>query len=63
MDAIISPGYAPLVLHLGLHSLPTTHYMKYFPRYNGEGGVTIEEHMVSFYSFVDNFSIAMQMCG
>jgi hypothetical protein len=31
--------------------------MKYILRYNGEGDVTIEEHLVSFYSFVDNFNI------
>jgi hypothetical protein len=57
MDAIIAARYAPLVLHVGLHALPTTYYMKYFPRYNGEGDVTAEEHLVAFYSFVDNFNI------
>jgi hypothetical protein len=31
--------------------------MKYFPRYNGEGDVIVEEHLVSFYSFTDNFNI------
>jgi hypothetical protein len=31
--------------------------MKYLPRYNGEGDVTAEEHLVAFYSFADNFNI------
>ena len=31
--------------------------MKHLPRYNGEGDVTVEEHLVSFYSSVDNFNI------
>jgi hypothetical protein len=31
--------------------------MKYLPRYNGEGDVTVEEHLVAFYSFANNFNI------
>jgi hypothetical protein len=57
MDAIIVARYAPLVLPVGLHALLATDYMKYFPRYNGEGDVTAEEHLVAFYNFVDNFNI------
>jgi hypothetical protein len=57
MDVIIVARYAPLVLLVGLHALPTTYYMKYLPRYNGEGEVTTEEHLVAFYSFADNFNI------
>jgi hypothetical protein len=57
MNAIIASRYAPLVLPVGLHALPTTYYMKYLPRYNGEGDVTVEEHLVAFYSFADNFNI------
>jgi hypothetical protein len=57
MDAIIVSRYAPLVLHVGLHAFPTTNYMKYLPRYNGEGEVTIEEHLVDFYTFADKFNI------
>jgi hypothetical protein len=57
MNAIIASRYAPLVLLVGLHALPTTYYMKYLPIYNGEGDVTVEEHLVSFYSFADNFNI------
>jgi hypothetical protein len=57
MDVIIAARYAPLVLHVGLHALPATNYMKYLPRYNGEGEVIVEEHLVAFYSFADNFNI------
>jgi hypothetical protein len=57
MDAIIAARYAPLVFPVGLHALPTTYYMKYLWRYNGEGDVTVEEHLVAFYSFTDNFNI------
>jgi hypothetical protein len=57
MDVIISARYAPLVLHVGLHALPATDYMKCLTRYNVEGDVTTEEHLVAFYIFVDNFNI------
>jgi hypothetical protein len=57
MDVIIVARYAPLVLPVFLHALPTKYYMKYLPRYNGEGEITVEEHMVAFYSFADNFNI------
>jgi hypothetical protein len=57
MDAIIFARYAPLVLPIGLHAFPTTNYMKYLPRYNGEGEFIAEEHMVALYSFADNFNI------
>jgi hypothetical protein len=57
MDSIIVARYEPLVFHVGLHALPTTNYMKYLPRYNGEGDVTVEEHLVAFYNFAYNFNI------
>jgi hypothetical protein len=57
MDVIIAARYAPLVMHVGLHALLAIDYMKYLPRYNGEGDVTAEEHLVSFYNFADNFNI------
>jgi hypothetical protein len=57
MDSIIVARYAPLVLPVALHAFPSIDYMKYLPRYNGEGEVTVEEHLVAFYSFADNFNI------
>jgi hypothetical protein len=55
--SIIATRYAPLVLPVGLHALPTIYYMKYLARYNGAGDVTSEEHLVAFYNFADNFNI------
>jgi hypothetical protein len=57
MDAIIAARYALLVMHVALHFFPTTYNMKYLPRYNGEGEVTVEEHLVVFYIFANNFNI------
>jgi hypothetical protein len=57
MNFIIVARYAPLVFPVGLHALLATYYMKYLPIYNGEGDVTAEEHLVSFYIFGDNFNI------
>ena len=57
MDVIIVAKYAPLVLPVRLHALPATDYMKYLPRYNEEGDVTAEEHLVAFYSFAKEFNI------
>jgi hypothetical protein len=57
MDAIVAARYAPLNLPQVLYAFPPNDYMKYFPRFNGEGGVTVEEHLNSFYSFADNFNV------
>ena len=57
INAIIAARYAPLVLPNNLNPFPTTDYMKYLPRFNGEGETTIEEHLIAFYKFADNFSI------
>jgi hypothetical protein len=57
MDAIVAARYAPLILPQVMYAFPPNDYMKYFPRFNGEGGVTIEENLSSFYSFADNFNV------
>jgi hypothetical protein len=57
MDAIVAARYAPLVLPVALHAFLATNYMKYLPRYNGEGEVSVEEHLEAFYIFADNFNI------
>jgi hypothetical protein len=57
MEAIITTRYAPLVLPQNLNAFPTGDYMKYLPKYNGEGDITVEEHLVEFYNFSDNFNI------
>ena len=57
MEAIIIARYAPLVLPQNLNAFPTEDYMKYRPKYNGEGDMIVEEHLVEFYNFPDNFNI------
>lgn len=57
INVIIAARYAPLVLPNNLNAFPTTDYMKYLPRYNGEGEVTAEEHFIAFYNFANNFAI------
>jgi hypothetical protein len=57
MDAIVAARYAPLNLPQFMYAFPPNDYMKYFPRFNGEGEVTTEEHLNSFYSFAYNFNV------
>jgi hypothetical protein len=49
--------YAPLVLPQALYAFPDGDYMKYLPRFNGEGDVIVEEHLACFYSFAENFNV------
>jgi hypothetical protein len=57
MGAIVATKYEPLILPKVMYAFPPNDYMKYLPRFNGEGGVTAEEHLNSFYSFADNFNV------
>jgi hypothetical protein len=57
MDEIVTTRYAPLVLPQVMFSFPPNDYMRYLPRFNGEGAVTAEENLSSFYIFADNFNV------
>jgi hypothetical protein len=57
MDSIVASRYAPLVLPQLMNSLPPRDYLKYMPKFMGEEHITVEEHLVSFYSYVDNQNI------
>jgi hypothetical protein len=57
MDQIVAARYAPLVLPQVMYAFPPNEYMKYLPRFNGDGLVTTEENLSLFYSFVDNFNV------
>jgi len=57
MEAIIATRYAPLVLPHPLNSLPADGYLKQFPKFTGEGDITVEEHLEPFYSFIDHHVI------
>ena len=48
MDAIVAARYAPLVLPQPMNVLPAGDYLKYMPKFNGEGEVTSEERLVDF---------------
>ena len=58
MQQIVATRYVPLVLPQPLHPLPQGDYLKYHPKYTGEGeGVSAEEHLVAFNSYADNHNI------
>jgi len=57
MDSIIDARYAPFVLLQPLNSLRDGGYLNQFPRFTGEGDITIEEHLASFYSYANNYVI------
>jgi ribonuclease HI len=53
MAEILAARYAPLVLPQPMNALPATDYLKYMPQFTGEGDVTAEEHLASFYRFAE----------
>jgi uncharacterized small protein (DUF1192 family) len=57
MDAIVAARYAPLILPHPMNPLPTGDYLKYMPKFTGEGDITAEEHLAAFYSYADNLNI------
>ena len=58
MELIVATRYVPLVLPKPLNALPQGDYLKYLPKFMGEGdGMTVEEHLVSFYNYADNQNI------
>jgi hypothetical protein len=57
MDSIVAARYAPLVLPHPMNPLPAGDYLKYMPKFSGEGDITAEEHLDSFYSYEDNLNI------
>jgi hypothetical protein len=57
MHEIVATRYAPLILPKVMFSFPPNDYMRYFPIFNGDGGVIAEENLSSFYSFADNFNV------
>jgi hypothetical protein len=57
MDAIVAARYAPLVFPQPMNSLPPGDYLKYMPTFTEEEDITVEEHLATFYSYVDNQNI------
>ena len=61
MELIMATRYAPLVLLNPLNALPQGDYLKYLPKYTGEGnGRSVEEHLAAFYSYSDNHNIEQE---
>jgi hypothetical protein len=54
MDAIVAARYAPLILPNPTNPFPAGYYLKYMPKFTGEGDITTEEHLAAFYSYADN---------
>jgi uncharacterized small protein (DUF1192 family) len=57
MDAIVAARYAPLILPHPMNPLPAGDYLKYMPKFTGEGDITTEEHLAAFYIYVYNLNI------
>jgi hypothetical protein len=57
MDTIVAARYSHLVLSLPMNPLPAADYLKYMPKFTGEGDITVEEHLTAFYSYADNLNI------
>jgi hypothetical protein len=57
MDAIVTTRYAPLILPHPMNPFPARDYLKYMPKFTGEGDITVEEHLDDFYSYADNLNI------
>ena len=61
MELIVATRYAPLVLPNPLNALPQGDYLKYLPKYTGEGnGISAKEHLAAFYSYADNQNIEQE---
>lgn len=58
MELTVATRYAPLAFPQPLNPLPPGDYLKYFPKFMGEGtGLTAKEHLATFYSYADNLNI------
>ena len=61
MELVVAARYAPLVLPNPLNALPQGNYLKYLPKYTGEGnGIFAEEHLATFYSYANNHNIEQE---
>ena len=58
MERIITARYGPLILPTPLNAMLTREYQKYMPKFTGSEGVSVEEHIESFYSYDDNLEIS-----
>ena len=40
--------------------MPTGDYLKYMPKFTGEGDFIVEEHLEDFYSYAENINIEQE---
>ena len=57
MERILMSIYALLILPNTLAAMLTGDYLKYMPKFTGEGDFTAEEHLKAFYSYAENINI------
>ena len=60
MQRILVARYAPLNFPNPLLAMPTGYYLKYMPKFTGEGDFTVEEHLEAFYSYAENINIQQE---
>ena len=60
MERILVARYAPLNFPNPLLAMPTGYYLKYMPKFTGEGYFTAEEHLEAFYNYGKNINIEQE---
>ena len=60
MERILVSRYTPLNLPNPLSTVPTRDYVKYIPKFTGEGDFTTEEHLEAFYGYAENINIEQE---
>ena len=57
MERILVARYAPLNFPNHLSAMPTGDYLKYIPKFTGEGDFIAEEPLEAFYSYAKSKNI------
>jgi len=57
IERIVAARYGPLVLPVPLNAMPVGDYQEFMPKFTRTKGVSAEEHLESFYSYIDNLDI------
>ena len=60
MERILVGKYAPLNFPNPLSAMPTWDYLKYIPKFIGEGDFIAKEHLEEFYSYSENINIEQE---
>ena len=60
MERILVDRYALVNFPNPLSAMPTGDYLKYIPKFTGEGDFIAEEHLEEFYSYAKNINIEQE---